>query len=135
MSQQPPMMSLPMFRPSNHLVGRGRLLRSKPLSTRPGHHSVPYNTTALLDRGISKILTKYLYRHPKKSKRHVTTMNSTDVESSVQPTDTINAPERHPIPRFSLINEVEYEIKNHPILEEVAKKYNTATENPPVPDT
>lgn len=63
-------------------------------------------------------------------------MNSTDIESSVQqPTDKINAQEGHPIPRFSLINEIEYEIKNHPILEEVAKKYNTATENLPAPDT
>lgn len=63
-------------------------------------------------------------------------MNSTDIESSVQqPTDKINAQEGHPIPRISLINEIEYEIKNHPILEEVAKKYNTATENLPAPDT
>lgn len=62
-------------------------------------------------------------------------MNSTDIESSVQPADRINAPERQPIPRFSSTNEIEYEIKNHPILEELAKKYNTAIENPPVPDT
>lgn len=74
-------------------------------------------------------------RHPKKSKTKVTTMNSTDIESSVQQTDKIIAQERHPIPRFSLVNEIEYEIKNHPILDEVARKYNTATENPPAPDT
>lgn len=62
-------------------------------------------------------------------------MNSTDIESSVQPADKINAPERQPIPRFSATSEIEYEIRNHPILEELAKKYNTATENPPVPET
>lgn len=62
-------------------------------------------------------------------------MNSTDIESTVQPTDNIIAPVRQPIPRFSATSEIEYEIKNHPILEELAKIHNTATENPPVTDT
>lgn len=52
-------------------------------------------------------------------------MDSADIESSVQPADKINAPERQPIPRFSATSEIEYEMKNHPILEELAKKYNT----------
>lgn len=53
---------------------------------------------------------------------------------AIMPTQTVIAPEAIPAPRFSDERQIEFSIHNHPILETIAKKYNTAIDTPEVPE-
>lgn len=47
------------------------------------------------------------------------------------PTPKVNAPEKIPTPRFNDEKQIEYTINNHPILDTVAKKFNTTLQLKP----
>lgn len=50
------------------------------------------------------------------------------------PSETVIAPENIPTPRFTDEKQIEYNVSNHPILETISKKYNTAVEIPNTPE-
>lgn len=61
-------------------------------------------------------------------------MESNAPTTASMPSETVIAPENVPTPRFTDEKQIEYNVNNHPILETISKKYNTAVEIPDTPE-
>lgn len=60
-------------------------------------------------------------------------MESNAPTTATMPSEKVIAPESIPTPRFIDEKQIEYNVNNHPILETIANKYNTAVEIPDTP--
>lgn len=61
-------------------------------------------------------------------------MESNAPTTATMPSEKVIAPETTPTPRFFDEKQIEYNVNNHPILETISKKYNTAVEIPDTPE-
>lgn len=61
-------------------------------------------------------------------------MESNAPTTATMPSEKVIAPETIPTPRFIDEKQIEHNVNNHPILETISKKYNTAVEIPDTPE-